>query len=281
MKSTFLWPTTFSDMHTISFNGSKIESFFDQIFYPYKTIYLSQARHFIPLILKYLGFSRNDIIFTAPYSSHCVLSNIGLQSTPTIQTHISDIDASIIYHQYGRVEKVAKTKYPNIILEDSVDSFIVDVSEKSIFPNDANFTIISLSKILPLPFGGIMICKNWRDYEKVEKMINKDNTNSFPTELFTQVNYLRETILERYQRVVPKIDNIETLYEDTKNHIKSNCSIVQNLFNLKIDLSKRLPSNILSDDFSILDRKEYKYLKIEAPIRHIFDYNNGSIKKKY
>ena len=115
--STYLWPTILDDPYEISSDAEILESFFDQIFSPYKTIYLSQARHFIPLVLRYYNLGRSDIIFTPPYSSHCLLSNIALQATPTVQNELNnEINASIIYHQYGKKEKLNHEIYDELSL---------------------------------------------------------------------------------------------------------------------------------------------------------------------
>lgn len=279
--STYLWPTILDDSYEINSEAEKLESFFDQIFSPYKTIYLSQARHFIPLILRYYDLGRNDIIFTPPYSSHCLLSNIALQATPTVQNELdNEINASIIYHQYGTIEKVSNEIYPNIIIEDSVDSFIINPNKENIFPNNANFTIISLSKILPLPFGGIMICKNDTQYEEIKKGFFNKEFGEFSYKLFKEKKYLRSALLNEYQKITPKITDIKNLYESTRNIIESNCSFVEKKFDIKIDKSNVLPSNIISRNFDILDTKEYQNMNVQEPIRHIFDYDQKISEKR-
>jgi putative PLP-dependent aminotransferase (TIGR04422 family) len=279
--STYLWPTILDDPYEISSDAEILESFFDQIFSPYKTIYLSQARHFIPLILRYYNLGRSDIIFTPPYSSHCLLSNIALQATPTVQNELNnEINASIIYHQYGKTEKVNNEIYPNIIIEDSVDSFIINCSKENIFPNNANFAIISLSKILPLPFGGIMICKDQEHYNGIKNNIFNNDLDITSYELYQKNKYLRPAILRHFQKMTPAIKDIEYLYESTRKKIESNCRIVEKKLNIPIDKKNILPSNILSKDFDILNTKEYKNMNIQQPIRHIYNYDQQISEKR-
>ena len=108
-----------------------IEKYFDEYFSPYKSIYSAKARHFIPLILELEGLHRPNLVFAQPYSSHCVLSNISHQCTPSTESSTS-LDASIIYHQFGYKQIVDQSKFKNVIIEDSVDTFL-DKSEKEIF----------------------------------------------------------------------------------------------------------------------------------------------------
>ena len=279
--STYLWPTILDDAHEISSDAEILESFFNQIFSPYKTIYLSQARHFIPLVLRYYHLGRSDIIFTPPYSSHCLLSNIAVQATPSVQNELNNkINASIIYHQYGKTEKVNSKIYPNIIIEDSVDSFIIDCSEENIFPNNASFAIVSLSKILPLPFGGIIICKDQKHYNGIKNNISNNDLDIATCELYQKNKYLRPTILQNFQKMTPVIKNIEYLYKSTRKKIEANCKFVEKTFNISIDKKNILPSNILSKDFDILNTKEYKNMNIQEPIRHIFNYDQKISEKK-
>jgi putative PLP-dependent aminotransferase (TIGR04422 family) len=282
MKSVPIWNNVDPINFDITQNCKYIEDFFDKIFYPYKTIYLSKARHFIPIVLRQHHLTRGDTIFTIPYSSHCVLSSIGMQATPITQVDQTVIDASIVFHQYGKKEVVDNLKYPNVILEDSVDSIILDSSENSIFPNNSNYAIISLPKILPVPFGGIMICRNNEDYGDIYDIVQKEKSVSsdFPLKLFLNNHYLREAILSEFKRVSFSVPNFDLLYQRSVEKVRSNCLAVQNLFDIKFDISQRLPSNALTDNFDILLKDIYKEKKIESPIRHIFDYDSNSIHKK-
>ena len=100
MKSVFVWNRVNINDFNYSEDFELVEQFFNKYFAPHKVVYSAKARHFFPLILELEGLSRSNLIFTQPYSSHCVLSSVSYQSTPnTLVSSCSD--ASIIYHQYG------------------------------------------------------------------------------------------------------------------------------------------------------------------------------------
>lgn len=281
MKSVFVW----NRVNIRDFNYSEefehIEQYFNEYFAPYKAIYLAKARFFFPLIIELEGLSRSNLVFTQPYSSHCVLSSVSYQSTPNTLAN-SLFDASIIYHQYGYKNIVDQKKFKNILIEDSVDSFFINTNQDEIFPNNANYSILSLPKLINSPFGGIAICKDEIMYEKLKRLINDKNANIENSSTNIDLIYkshLTQAILERHKFISPIISDIEKEFLNCRNIVKNNCEIVNQHFDINIDFSKRLPSNIFIDEHCFIEKKFSKF--IQEPYRHIFDYENEiSIKKQ-
>ncbi|EQC43296.1 putative PLP-dependent aminotransferase [Bacteriovorax sp. Seq25_V] len=127
-------------------------------------VLFSSARASIPAILELYNKGRNDQIFTAPYSSHCVLEAISRKSTPTLNYKAN---LSFNYHQLGFVFANLPSE---IIVDDRADSFIFN--SENIFKHSA-ISLISLPKVLGTFSGGLCLCqsieianelKNIRDY---------------------------------------------------------------------------------------------------------------------
>ena len=281
MKSVFVWNSANISDFNYSEDFEYIEQFFNEYFAPHRAIYLAKARHFFPLILELEGLSRSNLVFIQPYSSHCVLSSVSYQSTPNTLAN-SSFDASIIYHQYGYKNIVDQDKFKNIIIEDSVDSFFLDTNQNEIFPNNANYSILSLPKLINSPFGAIAICKDEISYEKLKKLINDKNANIESSSTYVDLikkSHLTQAILEKHKFISPIISDIDKEFLSCKNIVKNNVEIVNQRFDINVDFSKRLPSNIFIDEHCFIDTKFSKY--IQEPYRHIFDYENEiSIKKQ-
>ena len=280
MRSVFVWNRVNINDFNFSENFAVIEEYFNRYFAPHKIIYSAKARHFFPLILELEGLSRSNLVFTQPYSSHCVLSSVSYQSTPNTSAS-SFFDASIIYHQYGYKNIVDLNKFKNVIIEDSVDSFFLEKSQKEIFPNNANYSILSLPKLINSPFGAIAICKNDTSYEKLKKLINKKNTRVESSSVYSDLinkSHFTQAILEKYKFITPIISDIDKEFSSCKNIVKNNVELIKNYFNVKSDFSKRLPSNIFLDEKHLIETRFKNY--IQEPFRHIVDYKMEICQKK-
>lgn len=281
MKSVFVWNKTDFEDFSYSEHSRSIEEYFNKYFSPFKTIYSAKARHFIPLILELENLSRPNLIFAQPYSSHCVLSSVSYRCTPNTLSSISS-EASIIYHQFGYKQIVNQNKFKNVIIEDSVDTFFLDKSKKEIFPNNANFSILSLPKLINSPIGSIAVCKDERSYQKLKNIINERTSTVKNSSVYSDLvnkSYCRQAILDKFKFITPIFSDLEKEFLISKSLIKKNIDIIKNFFSVDEDFSKRLPSNILIDKNISIQPKFTKY--IQEPFRHIFDYNKQmSLKKK-
>jgi len=134
---------------------------------PIKHIFPS-GRQALSHSLQIAGLGRNDKVAIPEWSSHCVISAVGKVATPIPMFEVAKynitVDAILIYEQWGwpipenvmnNLGKIFKDK---ILIYDLVDSahfkFEGYVNNK-LFKNI--YSIISLSKILGLPGGGIAL----------------------------------------------------------------------------------------------------------------------------
>ena len=133
---------------------SKIESFFSELFQTH-VILMPSGRSSISLLIKYFNINRRHIVFAPKWTSHCVWDMITRVANPTIDCS-DKCDVIIAVHKWGSIEKLVK-QYPAHIIEDSVDSIVTNY--KSLFPNNGDFEIISLPKIIGSYTGGLILVK--------------------------------------------------------------------------------------------------------------------------
>ena len=274
-----LWPTSNISDFQILEEGKKIESFFSKYFYPFKVSYVSKARVAIKLILEYENIGRNKNIFVQPYSSHCIFDSVGKYACPNIiDTHISDYD--IIYHQWGHKNKINITDRKNVLIEDSVDSLFLDISKQSIFPNNGKYAIVSLPKLIPVPFGGLIIFKNDEDKVEFDNMIEPypkitDEYKKLKLKylnLNTQIDYLFPTCSY-------SVDKLEKLILLAKEQISKNIDTLTKITDLsQFDFSERLPSNIyFPKELNIYNRIKFNS-DVLYKSRMYYDYNKKKSK---
>lgn len=253
-KSHFeIWPKpklTSSDMLAINVPKIEtIENFFQDLYANTHAVLMPSGRSSINLILQYLNISRQDLIYTPPYSSHCVLNAIGYTGTPT--TKLSrDIQAAICFHQWGYTHKINTSA---VIIEDSVDSLIT--SSNGLFPNDGKFEIISLSKVFSSISGGLILCQKITDAQKLRKLRNLRKNfklTHFMMRIMGLINsnaYSYWNVTEPLNGYIPRIlrvniwnqlMNMDTLISDRRSKIKL---LENSSFKLLIPISKyRLPA---------------------------------------
>jgi putative PLP-dependent aminotransferase (TIGR04422 family) len=130
----------------------------------------SSGRSSISLILEHLRLTRGDFVKVPAYASHCVLESVSRFATPLSYKESSEVQASIIYHQWGNSKS---NVYPNsgIIIEDACDS--VYIERKIKFPLGGKFEIWSLPKILACNSGGVIWCKNENDADEIASLRDK------------------------------------------------------------------------------------------------------------
>lgn len=173
-QALHFWPNSkFNIKNLVSskVSVSKVESVFDQIYAPYKTVLFSSARTGLFHILKILELGRADSIWTMDYTSHCVLNVISFLTNPGFgppQNHAQ----YLLHHQLGHLKKFSKN-LPTI--EDSADSLLTDSSV--VFSNNSNFELVSLPKVFNTCFGGLVICKT---SDLAERLKDSREKSSFP-----------------------------------------------------------------------------------------------------
>jgi len=149
-----------------------IEEYFEKCF-SQKVVLLPSGRACISAILKINNISRGDVVWAPRWSSHCIWNNISYFATPTINLNDSP-DVYLNVHKWGYVHTLNndyKTE-GSIIIEDSVDSLITN--SNSLYPNGGHYEIFSLSKTIGSYSGGLLLCKNKRDYDAIKELQSYD-----------------------------------------------------------------------------------------------------------
>jgi putative PLP-dependent aminotransferase (TIGR04422 family) len=166
---------------------------------------INSARIAIYLALKAQKCTREKFISYAPYSSSCLLKTIAEIGSPIPSNKSSKVKifSQILYHQWGFFKK---TTHDSKIIEDSVDSFILN--ENALFRNKSDYEIISLSKLFGLSSGSIIFCKKKELKEKiVEILINENYYENI------EIFYKNENLLPSYYK------NLYLLNPFVSNHI--------------------------------------------------------------
>lgn len=157
----FLWPQSMNlsarDLVGPPCTSEEIEAKLRGLYPGSEPVLFSSARAGLTAVLQVLGLSRPDLMWTPPFSSHCVLEAIAHVCTPIpVAAEASDIAAALVYHQWGHIHQ---SSFPsNVrIIEDSVDSLLIPGA--SPFAIDGDFALWSLPKVLGTQSGGVVFCR--------------------------------------------------------------------------------------------------------------------------
>lgn len=159
-KSYFIWPdcdkfSILSQINNGFHNSKKIINWFEQRFPGSHPVLVSSGRSAITSCLITLNAGRNNYVSIAPFSSACIFRSVGGVATPVPGNIVISPEFELLYHQWGFEHK---SDFTCKRINDSVDTLFQD--NQSLFSNNADFEIISLSKILGSPFGGIIFCSS-------------------------------------------------------------------------------------------------------------------------
>ena len=144
----------------------KIEDFFSELF-RVDVLLMPSGRASISLLTKHFHINRSQTVFAPKWTSHCVWDMITRFANPTIECNDKS-DFIIAVHKWGNIEKLSK-EYTAQIIEDSVDSIFIDRS--TFFPNNGEFEIISLPKIIGSYTGGLVLIKNKKNVDQLRSYI--------------------------------------------------------------------------------------------------------------
>jgi hypothetical protein len=113
---------------------------------PYRGRVFPSGRQALTEAVRRLGLGRADRVALPEWSSHCVISAVGLVATPVPMREAKDPAAVLIYDQWGW----PRVRWPNArIIHDCVDT-------ASLAFSDADAQVWSLSKVLGLSGGGLL-----------------------------------------------------------------------------------------------------------------------------
>ncbi len=274
-SSIWIWPKNkMTEAIPDSYKG--LEEFFNSFYAPFKTLYFSRGRVAITAILESIEASRNDLVFIQPYSSYCVQSAISKVSTP-LTIHPEDSKYQIVYHNFGKKAIADRSVFKNVIIEDSVDSLVISNEETELFPNGGDYAIFSLSKLLHLPFGSIVVCRTDEAYSKLKnsnlRRQGGGDYNLIKNQIYTDI------ILYNNPTLIPLLDNkldsdvISKMFYLAKERIETNVNELSTILNKDLKTRGRLPSNIFSSEE--FPSELYEKYDVEVKQRHIFDYTQG------
>lgn len=138
-----------------------VEKWFEARYPGNRAVLVSSGRAGIVLSLLALGLGRPDWVGVAPFSSACIFRSVGEVATPVPSCVPGSFSATLLYHQWG---------YPHsangdVILEDGVDSLVVDGG--ALYPTGGKLEILSLAKLLGVPMGAIIFCRDEQLYERL------------------------------------------------------------------------------------------------------------------
>lgn len=147
---------------------NELENYFEK-YYGYKIILFPSARAGIASILRFLKIDRSNEVFVNRWVSHCIFTTVGRYTN--ITTVFKKPDVAIAVHKWG-IKQIITKKQNLKIIEDSVDTI---VEKNNLFPNNSDFEIVSLPKIIGSVSGGIIITKdaNFYKFAKKEQVQNK------------------------------------------------------------------------------------------------------------
>ncbi len=300
MKELHYWPKIELSKRSIikhAFTSARvIEQMLGQI-YNHEIVLTGSGRSSISLLLLFLNIKRGDYIYTNRYSSHCVISSIGLLGNPVFEITDS-IKHAIAYRQWGYDYNynTLRKKVKGEVIEDIADSLFATKSFK--FKEDQRFAICSLPKIISSFNGGAIICRNKIDADKLRKMREMENIinpmlndcmrlrgygNTFCANMWhgyacraTEVSWLSraniKTQIKKYRlKYIQREDNISKLY-NSSDHSKLNGNCMPCCIPFKIN---SINTNI--------DEKHNAFIinnKLRLPIR-MFNASRDYVKENW
>ncbi len=271
--SVWIWPRT--EMSVASSHGYKfVEDFFDKYYAPFKTLYFCRGRVAITAILDTIGASRNDLVFIQPFSSYCVQSAVSRVATP-LTIHPEESKYQIVYHNFGKKSIADKAFYKNVVIEDSVDSLITSNEEEELFPNEGDYAVFSLAKLIHVPFGSIVVCRTNKAYERLKQSPVRQLATSGGGDFLTRKDFT-DCVLQNNSTMISGVltpETLEVMINETINSIQHNLESISQLTGVNYTEKKRLPSNVFSTKPFPVDL--YEKYNVEIRERHIYDYENG------
>ncbi len=218
----------------------KIESFFENIFNT-PVVLTPSGRSALSQILRLHNANRSNVIFAPLWSSHCLWDVVSRYSNPTC-FYTANAAISIVVHKWGEIYYAPKNNQ-SLIIEDSIDSIYMDSS--SFFPNQGEYEIISLPKILGNYCGAIILLKNKKFLETFKKLQNENES------LGKSQSYLKYSTAINQK----KLHHNWEAYEHLNTFIDYN-----GLMNIQANLNKLIENrNIILKRMEYLSTKKNNY----------------------
>lgn len=291
--SNYQWPQCFiKKVNFINYSNTKtnkikneIEEFFSKKLFS-KAILFPSARSCIGAIIEFNKIGRGNEVYVNKWVSNCLFNTIGYYSNPTI--NLNDPDLFIFNNLWGVKQKIFKKAKLNKkvkLIDDSCDSILLKKS--STFPNNSDYEIFSLPKIIGSISGGIVISRNKKFINFCIKRQKKNKKLSIlQSKLkFSELNkksifdYRYNEPINSYLEKNALVDILKKLknYEINKNLIIKRIKILQNCIKFEIDNDRVGP--VIAIELSKL--KNQNKLKKYFLIRHKLKNYKKNHSKKY
>jgi putative PLP-dependent aminotransferase (TIGR04422 family) len=252
----FLWPNpirlTSADVVGAQCPTELVEAELRRLFPDCEPVLFSSARAGLTAVLATLGLSRPDLVWTSPYSSHCVLEAIAHVSTPvTVEIDTVNIKAALVYHQWGHIHR---TKFASTvrIIEDSVDSLLMP--GRSPFAVEGDFVLWSLQKVLATQAGGVIFCKRQSDADELRgirgsrgasilqsalRLMSK--SSALPSLYWNGAEAMQGELISPFRRqVLRRLKMLDRLVEDRRGLLRNLSPSLHDY----CEKAGRIPSNI-------------------------------------
>lgn len=264
---------------------NKLENYFEK-YYGYKIILFPSARAGIASILRFLKIDRTNEVFVNRWVSHCIFNTVGRYTN--ITTIFKKPDVALAVHKWGIKQIITKNKKLKII-EDSVDTILL--KKNDLFPNNGDFEIVSLPKIIGSISGGIIITKdtNFYKFAKKEQVQNKNLGEYQSRRKFDDVNkkksfntwlYHESTNTYLEHNALLNISKCLKNFQINKNIISERQRYFKKKFNMLAFKLDRL-GPVIPIDYSLI--KNHKLMNEHFLLRHIHKnrYEIENFKKVY
>ena len=289
----YQWPQCFiKKVKFINYSNEKtnkikkeIEEFFSKKLFSNAVLFPS-ARSCIGAIIEFNKLGRKNEVYVNKWVSNCLFNTIGFYSNPTI--NLNNPDLFIFNNLWGVKQKIfekVKFKKKVKLIDDSCDSILLNKS--SIFPNNSEYEIFSLPKIIGSVSGGIVISKNERfinfciNRQKKNKKLGVLQSKLKFSELNQKsiIDYRYKEPINSYLEKNTLVDILKKLknYEINKNLIIKRIKILKNCINFKIDNDRVGP--VIAIELKKL--KNQNKLRKYFLIRHKLKNYKKNYSKKY
>lgn len=226
----FIWPNSkFSALRPVLSPGGSVQGLEELLSRRYLgcfPVVTSSGRSAIVIALQVVGLGRSDRIGIPPYSSACIFNSVGELCTPVPDQIQTEKQAHLVYHQWGYVHKINSD---STVIEDGVDSLVT--SSDALFPNNGRMEILSFAKLLGVPMGGVLFCRNAEDATLAREIRDSKNNMALPQFLLCALSGYSRTALGLWHHgetlngvlldilcgeIIKKLNNLEKIVADRK-----------------------------------------------------------------
>ena len=250
------WPSPYTNykIYNYSLSESKnydyfreIETFFEDKF-NCDAILTPSGRTAIAMVIRFKQINRSHSVYITKWSSHCMFNTIGAFTNTTVD-FVGTPDMIVINHKWGQPVLLKNEYRDSVLIEDSVDSIFL--TPEALFPNNADFEIISLPKIIGSYSGGIIFSKD-KNFTEYVRNLQKENLGLAkhqsrlkcipPQDIknFETWLYHEAWNTSHDANSLTNILNKLSFYEDNKRIITQRLELLQDKLGLEFEIKDRI-----------------------------------------